>query len=97
MPGIDPRQLAQPALARASEILKQRTIRSPINGVIVNRELGPGEYVFDQAHLVTVSQIDPLNVEVLPPLSQFGRIRPGTSAEVYPEEPVGGQIPPVRR
>jgi RND family efflux transporter MFP subunit len=82
-------QLAQLELARASEVLKQRTIRSPIDGVVVARALGPGEYAFDQGHLVTVSQIDPLNVEVYLPLSQFGRIRLGTSAQVYPE--VGGE------
>lgn len=84
-------RLAQLDLARASEVLKQRTIRSPIDGVVLARALGPGEYAFDQAHLVTLSQIDPLNVEVFLPLSQFGRIHPGTSAEVYPEEPVGGR------
>jgi RND family efflux transporter MFP subunit len=78
-------------LSRATEILKQRTIRSPINGVVVERTLGPGEYAFDQAHLMTLSQIDPLNVEVYVPLSQFGKIRVGASAEVYPEEPVGGK------
>ena len=88
-------QLAQLELARAIELLKQRIIRSPINGVVVARALGPGEYAFDQAHLLTVSQIDPLNVEVFVPLSQFGRIRPGTRAEVYPEDPVGGGHPAI--
>jgi RND family efflux transporter MFP subunit len=82
-------QLARLDLARAREVLKQRTIRSPINGVVVERKLGPGEYAFDQAHLMTVSQIDPLNVEVYVPLSQFGRIHLGNSAQVYPE--VGGE------
>ena len=82
-------QLAQLDSTRAKEVLKQRTIRSPINGVVVERKLGPGEYAFDQAHLVTVSQIDPLNVEVYMPLSQFGQIHLGNSAQVYPE--VGGE------
>jgi len=84
-------QLAQLEMTRAREVLKQRTIRSPIDGVVVARSLGPGEYAFDQAHLVTVSQIDPLNVEVFMPLSQFGKIRPGTTAEIVPEKPVGGR------
>lgn len=83
--------LAGLEVARASEVLKQRTIRSPIDGVVVARALGPGEYAFDQAHLMTVSQIDPLSVEVYVPLSQFGKIRVGASAEVYPEDPVGGR------
>ena len=83
--------LAKLDLARANEVLRQRTIRSPIEGVVVERKLGPGEYAFDQAHLVTVSQIDPLRVEVYVPLSQFGRIRVGMTAEVEPEDPVGGK------
>lgn len=84
-------ELAKLELARAQEVLRQRTIRSPIDGVVVERKLGPGEYAFDQAHLVTVSQIDPLRVEAFLPLSQFGRIRPGMTAEVEPEDPVGGK------
>jgi RND family efflux transporter MFP subunit len=84
-------KLAQLELVRANELLNQRIIRSPINGVVVERTLGPGEYAYDQSHIMTVSQIDPLNVEVYVPLSQFGRIRPGMSAEVYLEAPVGGR------
>ncbi len=83
--------LARLELTRANEVLKQRTIRSPIDGVVVERTLGPGEYVFDQAHLITVAQIDPLNVEVSLPLTEFGKIRAGMQAEVYPEEPVGSR------
>ena len=83
-------ELARLELARAREILKQRSIRSPIDGVIVERTLGPGEYAFDQAHLLTVSEMDPLKVEVFVPLSQFRRIHVGMVAEVRPEQPVGG-------
>lgn len=85
------RDLAKLELERAKEVLRQRTIRSPIDGVVVERKLGPGEYAFDQAHLVTVSQIDPLRVEVYVPLSEYGRIRVGMTAEVRPEEPIGGR------
>jgi RND family efflux transporter MFP subunit len=84
-------KMARLEMTRANEILRQRTIRSPIDGVVVERTLGPGEYVFDQAHLITVAQIDPLNVEVSLPLTEFGKIRPGMRAEVYPEEPVGSR------
>lgn len=83
-------QMAQTDLVRAREVLNQRIVRSPIDGVVMARTLGPGEYAFDQGHLVTVAQIDPLYVEVYIPLKEFGRIRIGMQAEVYPEEPVGG-------
>lgn len=83
-------QMAQTDVVRAREVLNQRIVRSPIDGVVTARTLGPGEYAFDQGHLVTVAQIDPLYVEVYVPLNQFGRIRIGMQAEVYPEDPVGG-------
>jgi len=86
-------QIAKLDLARTVEVLNQRTIRSPINGVVTERTLGPGEYAFDQSHLITVSQINPLNVEVYIPLSQYGKINVGMQGEVYPESPVGGKYP----
>jgi RND family efflux transporter MFP subunit len=88
-------QMAQTEVVRAREVFNQRIVRSPIDGVVVARTLGPGEYAFDQGHLVTIAQIDPLSVEVYVPLSQFGRIRVGITAEVYPEDPVGGKYSAV--
>jgi RND family efflux transporter MFP subunit len=84
-------KLAELEAQRAGEVLKQRTIRSPIDGVVVERTLGPGEYAYDQSHLVVMAQIDPLKVEAFVPLSEFGKITVGDSAEVYPESPVGGK------
>jgi len=83
-------RLAQLDVARSAALLKLRTIRSPIDGVVVERTLGPGEYAFDQAHMLTVAQIDPLIVEVFVPLKEFGKIQVGMPAEVIPEQPVGG-------
>ena len=83
-------ELARLEVARSTELLKLRTIRSPINGVVVERTLGPGEYVgSDQTHLLTIAEIDPLYVEVYVPVSQIGKIRVGTPGEVYPE--IGGR------
>lgn len=84
-------QIARLELARSTELLNQRTIRSPIDGIVMKRTLGPGEYAYDQAHLLTIAQIDPLNVEVFVPLSEFGHIRAGMPAEVYLEDPIGGK------
>jgi membrane fusion protein (multidrug efflux system) len=83
-------EMAQTELVRARETLNQRIVRSPIDGVVMARTLGPGEYAFDQGHLVTLAEIDPLYVEVYVPLKEFGRIRIGMQAEVYPEDSVGG-------
>jgi RND family efflux transporter MFP subunit len=74
---------------RAKSILELKTIRSPVNGVVVERLLNTGEFT-KQAPIVRLAQIDPLRVEVIVPVAMFGRIKIGQTAEVYPEAPVGG-------
>lgn len=84
------RELAYLEIRRAEEVLKQRTLRSPIDGVVVERLLVPGEYQNEQTPILTLAQIDPLRVEVFVSTSYYGRIHTGSRAEVRPEQPVGG-------
>jgi multidrug efflux pump subunit AcrA (membrane-fusion protein) len=77
-------------IPRAEEVLKQRTLRSPIDGVVVERLLVPGEYQNEQTPILNLAQIDPLHVEVFVSTSYYGRIPIGSKAEVRPEQPVGG-------
>jgi multidrug efflux pump subunit AcrA (membrane-fusion protein) len=64
------------------------TIYSPINGVVMERFLSPGEFVEDQP-VLKLAQIHPLHVEVFAPVELLGTIKVGMSADVSPEEPVG--------
>jgi multidrug efflux pump subunit AcrA (membrane-fusion protein) len=82
-------RLAQLELHRAEETLKRHTIRSPIEGVVVQRYLSPGESVRFQP-MLRLAQIDPLRVEVIVPVSAFGKIRVGQKAIIQPEEPMVG-------
>ena len=84
------REIASLEVAHAEEVLKQRALRSPIDGVVVDRLLVPGEYRNDQSPVLTLAQIDPLRVEVFVPTAYFGQIRIGSNAEVRPEQPIGG-------
>jgi membrane fusion protein, multidrug efflux system len=68
----------------ARETLNLRIVRSPINAVIAERYLSPGESVKDKTILKLV-QLDPLRVEVVLPAAVFGRIQKGATAEVKPE------------
>lgn len=86
-------RIARLELRRAEEALSRRTFRSPIDGIIVERVLSPGEYRHAQSHIVTIAQIDPLRVEVFLPTSAYGRIRAGSRAVVQPQQPVGGTYP----
>ncbi|MDJ0834253.1 MAG: efflux RND transporter periplasmic adaptor subunit [Gammaproteobacteria bacterium] len=68
-------------LKQARENLKQRSIMSPINGIVVERDKDPGEYV-ETEPLLTVVSLDPLNVEVVAPAEIFGSIKKGMTGKV---------------
>lgn len=77
-------------LREQEERLKLRTIRSTVKGIVMERLLGPGEYVGENP-IFKIARIDPLHVEVIAPVSRYGMIKKGMRAEVRPEEPVGGK------
>ena len=77
-------RLAQQELALAQAQVAQRTIRSPLTGVVVEKYLSEGERVEEKA-VVKVATIDPLKVEVIVPASYFSRIKQGMGAMVKPD------------
>ena len=83
-------EMARLEIGQAEEQIKQRTLVSPIDGVVTERLLVPGEYRNEQNPVLTLAQIDPLRVEVFVPTSQYGRIRIGSPADVRPQQPIGG-------
>lgn len=78
------RRLAQRELDLASSQLAMRTVRSPVNGVIVERYMAPGERV-EEKPIVRVAVIDPLRVQVVAPSSMYGRIQMDAAASITPE------------
>jgi RND family efflux transporter MFP subunit len=64
--------------------LELRKIRSPIDGVVADRYLMPGEFIEDNP-ILKLAQLDPLRVEVVAPVTYFGRIKPGMHAEIKTE------------
>jgi len=83
------RRLSELEMKQAEAVLEKRTIRSPINGVVVDRYLSPGELVSDRP-ILKLAQLDPLFVEVIAPVSMLPGIKAGHRAEVRPETPVQG-------
>ena len=90
----DDRRLAEIEYRRLSEQLRLRTIRSPVDGVVVDRLLNAGELADNRdlrKPILRLAEIATLFVEVLMPLDAFGKLVPGQSVEVLPESPVGGR------
>lgn len=68
-----------------------RTIRSPFDGVVVERYLSLGERV-EEKPVFKVAKIDPLRVEVIVPAARFGTIRVGEVASVRPDLPGAASV-----
>ena len=84
------KRLAELELHRANAELALRTIRSPINGVVVDRLQHPGELAKRDPPILKLAQIDPLRVEIYAPLSMLNQITVGQQAEVRPSDQPGG-------
>ncbi len=80
----DLHRLRQLELRKAEEELRQRSVHSPIQGVVVQRFRYSAEYVEDQP-IMRVAQLDPLNIEAIVPMEMFGKIQVGMGADVFPE------------
>ncbi len=82
------KRVAQLSLALAQAQLDRRTIRSPIDGVVVDRYAMVGESVYGRS-IMKLAKIDPLIVELIAPTEYFGLIEQGMRAEILPEQPAG--------
>ena len=83
------RRLADLELQRTAAEVALRTIRSPINGVVVERFMSPGEFP-KQERIFKLAQIDPLRVEAYAPVGLLGKIAVGMELQLRPEAPVSG-------
>ncbi len=80
-------QLAILDLARSQALLNARIIRSPVDGIVTQRSLQPGEFVHQDNNIVVLAVISPLHVQVYPPVQMFSQIKLGQVAKVALTEP----------
>jgi len=90
-------RLAELEVQRANELLNMRTIKSPVNGVVVDRYIKAGEFATTNVKdpILKIAEVDPLNVEVILPARLYGDIKRGSKAEVAPETPAKKYIATV--
>jgi RND family efflux transporter MFP subunit len=81
-------RIAQVNLELAQSQLALRTIRSPIDGIVVDRFTMVGESVEGRV-IMKLAQVNPLKVELIAPTEYFGLIRKGMKVEIHPEQPAG--------
>jgi membrane fusion protein, heavy metal efflux system len=63
-----------------------RTLRSPINGIVVERYNNLGERI-EERPVMRVASIDPLKVTLMVPMAQYGQFKEGDTLSIQPELP----------
>lgn len=87
-------RLADLERRRLTEVVEQRRIRSPVDGVVTDRLQAVGEIAQageNAKPILKVAQVHPLRVEAVIPVSALGRIRVGARAEIEIEPPIAGR------
>ncbi len=79
-------------LRKARAVLAERTIKSPISGIVVERFFNEGEFVSNEP-IIKIARINPLHVEVIVPVTALGKISKGMTADIYPQAPISGHYP----
>ena len=84
---IELKRLAKLELEHALAIVEQRHLKSTVDGVVLERMKSAGEFIEEQP-VMKIAKIDPINVEVIAPISLLGSIKVGMVAQVKAEQPV---------
>lgn len=84
-------RIAALELERAEELLRQRTIRSPLDGEVLERRLFTGEFASSDVVIARIAQLDPLHVEAYLPIEMYPELERGMSAVVRPDAPISGR------
>ncbi len=95
---LDNRRVAELEHKRQTEVLRLKTIISPLTGVVMERLMHPGEVAeagVGRKPILKIADIDVLHVEVILPVEAYGKVKVGTKAEVMPDAPVGGKYTAV--
>lgn len=81
-------EIANQELARARQQLAQRTIKSPVDGVVLTRHLAGGEFVPANGAVVSIVKLDPLLIEAFLPVELYPAISNGQQATIAPAAPI---------
>ena len=79
-------EVRQLELKRAEEQLKQKSIKAPFDGYVLDTFKHRGEHV-DEQSILRLAQLNPLVIEAIVPMENFGEIKVGMEAEILPESP----------
>lgn len=90
------KRLAELDYRRSMEELRLRTIRSPFDGVVMDRMMHPGDLADNRdlrKPILKLADLSVLHVEVFVPASAYSRLNVGQQVEVVLDPAIGGRYP----
>jgi len=73
---------AQAVVAEAGQALKDAQLYAPVNGIIRDRIVEPGDFVTPQTPVLTLALLDPVWVRTYLPETYLGKVKPGAPAHI---------------
>jgi RND family efflux transporter MFP subunit len=86
-------ETARQEAARSEAQLNLKIIRSPVDGVITEVKLSPGEFIYEQTPIMTIAQVDPLMIDLVVPANRYHAVKVGMTGDVHLSQPVEASFP----
>ena len=86
-------ELARLESVRSDAQLFVKMLKSPVNGVITELKLSPGEFIFEQTPIMTIAETDPLTVDLVIPAERYRAVKLGMIGELHLNPPVDATFP----
>lgn len=88
---LEQKKMAVLKLEVANAQLALKTIKSPIDGIVIDRYAMIGESVAEKP-IMKLAQVDPLRVELVAPTEYFGLIQKDMEVDIRPERPANASF-----
>jgi RND family efflux transporter MFP subunit len=86
-------ETAKHEAARSEAQLNLKIIRSPMDGVVTDINLSPGEFIYEQTPIMTIAQVDPLVIDLVVSADRYHAVKVGITGEVHLNQPVNASFP----
>jgi membrane fusion protein, multidrug efflux system len=86
-------ETAKQEAARSEAQLNLKIIRSPMDGVVTEVKLSPGEFIYEQTPIMTIAQVDPLMIDLVVPADRYHAVKVGMTGEVNLSQPIEASFP----
>jgi membrane fusion protein (multidrug efflux system) len=86
-------ETAKQEAARSEAQLNLKILKSPIDGVVSEVKLSPGEFIYEQTPIMTIAQVDPLMIDLVVPADRYHAVKTGMTGEVHLSQPVDASFP----